>query len=220
MNSRSKDSLYDTAAALRLVDSTLEDMAGIAPSPAPDASPAGERHSLAQLTDRLEQGYAELLQAISVLRQTRSVMERSTVERFSQTTDKLQEVSAATEVAAAGILDGIDKAIGIVDQLDAADGDAADARGRDLRQALRDQLFEVMGHMQFQDITSQQLAFASAVMSEMEARLSALVKLLDPVGDAPAAPLPAGAFDPHATTQRREQRQALADALIAATEKK
>ena len=51
-----------------------------------------------------------------------------------------------------------------------------------------------------QDITSQQLAYASAVMSAMEARLTTIAR----------------AFEPAAATLSREDSQAIADQVIAA----
>ena len=54
------------------------------------------------------------------------------------------------------------------------------ATGEDLRGPLRDELFEVMGCLQFQDITSQQLSYASSILFEMESRLAKLSDAFDP----------------------------------------
>ncbi len=217
MTSRTHGALYDSEAALRLVDSTLQEMTGVsseglAPAPAP-APPAPSIDALAL---RLEQGYAELVRTLSTLRQTRSVLETTAVAPIHATHDKLKQVSAATEVAATDILNGIDRAVAMVDDLDTLDANDPERRAPEVRGALRDELFALMGHMQFQDITSQQLAYASAVLSEMEARLASLCDLFDPTQGTPRTVLGAiGAFDPLASTQGREERQAVADAVVA-----
>ena len=216
MTSRTHGALYDSEAALRLVDTTLREMTGeSADAVVPAAAPVGL--SIGALAQRIEQGYAELVQTLSTLRQTRSVLEQSAVAPIHVTHDKLKQVSAATEVAATDILNGIDRAVAMVDELDALDGQDPERRAPEVRGALRDELFAVMGHMQFQDITSQQLAHASAVLSKMETRLVTLCQLFDPAqGPGSAALEVLGAFDDHATTSGREERQAVADEVVAA----
>jgi hypothetical protein len=82
---------------------------------------------------------------------------------------------------------------------------------------MRDEIFGMMGALQFQDITTQQLAYAASVLSDMEARLLQIAKLFDPaaamVGAAVTRPDPR-TFDPSATTQRADERQALADQIF------
>jgi hypothetical protein len=80
-----------------------------------------------------------------------------------------------------------------------------------------------MGALQFQDITSQQLAHASAVLVDMEARLIDIARLFDTKVDvssfvsqvASAAP-DERTYDPNATTRDSESRQALADEIFTA----
>jgi hypothetical protein len=78
-----------------------------------------------------------------------------------------------------------------------------------------------MGALQFQDITSQQLSHASAVLIEMENRMLDVAKLFDQnaahVGFLTDGPLGApdhATYDPNATTLNAETRQALADEIF------
>src|SRR6185437_5897864 len=117
------------------------------------------------------------------------------------TKDKLAEVSSATEVAANGILDGLDRAIAFVDELDAI-ADTDETRAIAVRSSLRDELFQAIGCLQFQDITSQQLNYASSLLVDMEARLSSLSDALDPNTSAIVEPVTAPGlrtFDPGAS---------------------
>lgn len=219
MTDRARAALYDTEAALRLVDSTLQDMTGVAPvDPPPAAARSSAPLTVPQdLAGMVGKGYAELVRVLDTLRQTRSALEKSAVERLQQTHDKLRDVSEATEVAATDILNGIERAMGMIDELDTLDGQDPEHRAPAVRATLRDELFAVMGHMQFQDIAAQQLAYASAVLQEMEARLTSVVGTFDPaVAEVPPPTAIRGPFDPEATTQNREQRQAMADAIVAA----
>ena len=150
------------------------------------------------------------------------MLEKTTTEKFHHMHDKLREVSNATEMAATDILNGLERSVAMVDQLDAkaADGDAPG--GADLRNSLRDELFGLMSCMQFQDVTSQQLSYASSVLLEMEARLAELATVLDPavlagkkqISLAPPAPSGPVTFDPNASTENAKERQAVADEIF------
>lgn len=225
--------LYDSEATLRLVDSAIQDMGELGgEEPAPPtleqrlqaAVSPGANLGLIGLSDTLARGYAEILGVLDSLRQSRHLLERAAVEKIQTTHDKLREVSNATETAATDILNGLDRANGMVDDLDAYAGEHGepDDRASNIRNLLRDELFALMGHMQFQDITSQQLNYASAVLTEMEARLANIARVFDPASFAAAQervteddPGPV-TFDPNASTQNRAERQAVADLIVAA----
>jgi hypothetical protein len=233
MSKQPGEVLYESEATLRLVDSAIQDMGDLEAAPEQGLEDrlrtalnrgSGAPIGLVGLSDLLARGYSEILAVLDSLRQSRNLLERATVEKIQHTHDKLLEVSNATEVAATDILDGLERATNMVDDLDgvAAESGAPDERGAGIRAALRDELFALMGHMQFQDITSQQLSYASAVLSEMEARLDQIAKVFDPSGLGAAATLVPAApsqepvtFDPEASTQNRAERQAVADAIVA-----
>jgi len=171
------------------------------------------------LPEMLLKAYTEIRGVLDNLRQSRNVIEQATVEKLHHTSAKLLEVSSATEVAATGILDGLDRAIAVVDELDGMEG-ATQPNAVDARNRLRDELFAVQACVQFQDITNQQLAHASSLLVDMEERLVGLARTLDPnMMDEPApaiepAPHIELAFDPNATIDGAEVRQALADSIF------
>ena len=217
------DLLYDSEAALRLIDVALDELRGESFSAAESRrqelrAPSPERIvGLGSVTRVLAHAYADVMGALGSLRETRAILEHVAADRLKSTNDKLIEVSSATEVAATDILDGIERAIAMVDTL------APSNAGHDAATiaSLREELFRVMGCMQFQDITCQQLAHASSVLSDMERRLIDIARLFDPTAfgelalDA-ATGTGGGAahFDSHASTKNAEARQAVADEVV------
>jgi chemotaxis regulatin CheY-phosphate phosphatase CheZ len=234
--------LYDSEAALRLVDSAIEDLRDTHDHDAArSATPSAELRELLDasgslglvgLTTVLTRAYGEIVGTLGKLRESRTVLEKTTVEKLQHMHDKLREVSNATEMAATDILNGLERSVAMVDDMDAK-ANAGDAQGgADLRNKLRDELFALMGCMQFQDITTQQLSYASSVLVEMETRLAELATILDPatlaggkVGAAAAAasaPAPAAGpatFDPNASVENAAARQAVADEIFAPRQK-
>ena len=212
------DLLLDSEASLRLVDSVLAEIRDPGdPDPVPAPAAATE---FAAVPTLLLRAYGETNNALNALRQGRGVIEQTAVEKLHLTNEKLRQVSSATEVAATDIMDGLDRAIALVDDLEAT---ADPARLDEIRGSLRDELFGMMGHLQFQDITTQQLSHASSTLVEMEGRLVALARMFDPgqfgislPAQALATPLGV-AFDPAATTQGAETRQAMADQIFTAS---
>jgi hypothetical protein len=213
--------LYDSEAALRLVDSAIEDIrkpdphAGMSLDPVPAAHFRDLLHAAGPLgpngmSQVLARGYSEIVSVLGSLRESRNVLDRATTEKLQHTHAKLREVTNATEIAATDILDGLDRSVALVNEMDvkAAEGDAA--AGLDLRNKLRDELFELVGCMQFQDITMQQLTYASSVMTEMETRLAELATILDPgtLGVGGLASSASGAIE------SAESRQAVADEIF------
>ena len=225
--------LYDSEAALRLVDGEI---AALRPVPSPDTTamthhehpaamhlralldqPEGQPVGLAALPFILERANQEIQSVLANLRDSRDALETATVEKLQHTNEKLKEVTSATEVAATDILDALDRAQNMVDDLEAADADGDKAKAQTTRDLLREEIFGMMGALQFQDITTQQLTYAASVLGDMESRLLQIAKLFDPatvmVRVATDGPDPR-TFDPRATTRNAEQRQALADEIF------
>ena len=172
--------------------------------------------SVSDLPETLLKAHAEIVNVLRRIRASRDALESATVGKLHHTKDKLAEVSSATEVAANGILDGLDRAIAFVDELDSIAG-TDQARATIVRASLRDELFQAIGCLQFQDITSQQLNYASSLLVDMEARLGALSDALDPNGSVVVEPPTAPSvrtFDPGASIHNAEGRQALADSIF------
>ncbi|HEX7049124.1 MAG TPA: hypothetical protein VF188_02845 [Longimicrobiales bacterium] len=215
--------LSDSEETLRLVDALLEELRG--------HDPGDDRIArlLDELTDRepglsvlplmLLRAYDEITRTLDVLRRSRGAIERAAVERVQHTHAKLREVSSATELAATDMLDGLDRALGLLDQLDAAARDRGDPNADDerLRAELRDEVFRLIGCLQFQDITAQQLGHASSALLDVEQRLDAIAQLFDPgamlADEAPGADR-GSVFDPAASMSDAERRQALVDEIF------
>lgn len=199
--------LLDSAASLRIADRIVRELGD------GDSVDVEDPASAAALPGVLLRAYMEIVSILESLRRSRSLLEQSAMDRLQQTHVKLREVSSATEVAATDMLDGLDRALGLVDDLD---GDSEDTRNQ-----LRDELFRVISCLQFQDITAQQLGYASTVLEDIDQRLNSLVRLIDQsLPDAP--PTGAGAplgldgrpYDPEASTEDATTRQALADEIF------
>lgn len=215
-SSRAHEVLYESEATLRLVDHELHELRS---SPDPTRQPG-----LSDLPAILERANSQILNVLSRLRETRAALQNSAMEKLQSTHDKLKEVTSATEDAAINIMDACDRASQMVDELDAIDSapEPDRAKGAEIRGTLRDEIFMMMGALQFQDITTQQLNHASAVLVEMEQRLLDVAKLFDANGDASELMgraydvVDTSTFDPNATTQNAEGRQALADEIFTA----
>lgn len=215
-SSRAHEVFYESEAALRLVDQELtglHDVRDVAP-------PAAPTLSLADLPNILEQANAQILNVLARLRESRAALQTTALEKLQTTHEKIREVTSATEDAAINIMDACDRATQMVDELDTID--ASETPDRDkasgIRANLRDELFLMMGALQFQDITSQQLAHASSVLVEMENRLLEVAKLFDHNVEANVALTQSApdekTYDPNATTRDAEGRQALADEIF------
>lgn len=214
--------LYDSEAALRLVDSALGELqagaqAPVATTPASSAPAFAAPTAPVDLPGLLLKAYGEISSVLASLRQSRDAIAEASVAKIQQTNAKISEVTSATEVATIDILNSLDRAQGLVDELDTLDAGSADSPASAVRARLRDELFQVTGCLQFQDITTQQLNHASSVLVETEQRLGQLAEIFDPGFFGIRIPEVAAVrqtFDPAASTANAEVRQALADAIF------
>ncbi|WP_396213472.1 hypothetical protein [Gemmatimonas sp.] len=212
---RAQTAYYESEAALRLVDQELDTLRDSA-----EASSRLASVSLADLPLILERANNQIRAVLNHLRETRQALQSTTFDKLQTTHDKIREVTSATEDAATNIMDACDRASQLVDELDTIDAAETPDRQKalELRSTLRDELFMMMGALQFQDITSQQLAHASTVLVEMENRLADISNLFDSNSavERPLASLAIdeNSFDPNATTRNAEQRQNIADEIF------
>lgn len=220
-NSRAETVLYESEALLRLVDHEIHELRDVA---SPDQSYLTV--SLGDLPLILERANQQILNVLAHLRETRTALRSTAFEKLQSTHEKIREVTSATEDAAINIMDACDRANHLVDELDAIDQQESPDRVKAsaLRVTLRDEIFMMMGALQFQDITSQQLSHASAVLVEMESRLLEVARMFDSSitierssGAAAQAPANEQTYDPNATTRNAEVRQALADQIFTAS---
>ena len=180
---RRKELLSDSEATLRQVQGVLADFGST-----PDREDVvDERHrdsgrrvaGLTELVEILLTTYGEIMSVIDSLRKSRGMLEQAAMERLKSTHEKLAEVSSATEMAATGMLDGLDRALVLVDHMEAADESGTPGEGSRLRGNLRDELHSLINLLQFQDITAQQLGYAGAVLLDIEDRLVELARIFD-----------------------------------------
>ena len=218
--------LDDSEATLRQVKGVLSDFAGHGTDSSQDVGGNGidladPPEGLEDLVKMLVTTYSEIMEVIEALRQSRGLLEEQSMERLQQTHGKLVEVSSATEVAATGIMDGIDRALTLVDELE-PDAEESESDGAEAREQLRQELHQIMDLLQFQDITSQQLGYASSVLFDIEKRIVQVSELfnsriglagLELSSDAAAQEL-SETCDPNASTLDAEERQALADEIF------
>jgi hypothetical protein len=217
------DLLYDSEASLRLVDHAIEEL-NEAGAEMDRETRAFLEHVMSQpggfheLSRTLLRAYAETIGIVARMRESRVMVEQGGLERIKALDGKLREASAATESAAADILDGLGRAIAVVERLDDDGSDAQ--RRRELVASLRNELYEVTAHLQFQDITAQQLGQIAGLLGETRQRLAQILSVFAPAavriglsGPALVAtdPIPA---DP--VSQPSADSQADADALFAA----
>ncbi len=150
------------------------------------------------------------------LKSSTSALEAEGLGKLRQTSEQLEKVTNATESAANGILDGIDRSLNLVGELDALDTSGS-VEAAEKRALLKDNLFDALNCVQFQDITSQQIRHASSLLADMEQRFGSLVSALDPatISQLTArAPTAHAHFDPDAMFGERESRQAEADKVF------
>jgi chemotaxis regulatin CheY-phosphate phosphatase CheZ len=156
---------------------------------------------------------------LQLLRDGRTALQDVPAREIGDSIGKLHDVCAATEAAATRIMDGIDRAQAMIEQLDnlaeqpTLNGEIEEAT---VRARLREELFAVIGSLQFQDITSQQLGHVSKMLGDVGRRIHASAQLLD--GACGEAEMLAGEAHPvfaeSASTRDVGERQAAADALF------
>ncbi len=223
--------LKDSEATLREVAGILLELwdrggSGVSSDHEEKGNGNGKYRRLGDLVGILMTTYREIQSVLLGIREGRGILQQAAMERVKRTHQKLEEVTLTTEVAATDMLDGLDRALALVDTILPAD--AQDAPGDQVREVageqLREELHRLVILLQFQDITAQQLAHAVGVLAEVEDRLEALTRLFDlhQLDSDEELMRLAGKekgdfspnFDPAASTQDAESRQALADEIF------
>lgn len=230
------DVLGDSESTLRQVSSALSglwdgtELETITPENGSDAlsALATEPTTLAELLDSIGRAYREIVGVISSLQESRGILETAAMARLKHTNEKLREVSSATEMATTGIMDGIDRALAMVGTLEEMADTSDHAESTEVRRNLEEELHGIMTLLQFQDITAQQLGYASGVLTDIEQRLFRIAKVFErsglwsPQDNLEEEPQDANGnsedlpetCDPEASTLNGEGRQALADEIF------
>jgi hypothetical protein len=201
-STRARQVLYESEAALRLVDHELIGLHDVRDAAEPEAR-ATPMLALSELPDVLEQANAQILHVLSRLRASRATLNTASLEKRARAQGDPGHDMPATNDAAA---------------------DVEEAGGTEANR--RDGLFLKMGALPFQNLTGQQLSQASAVLADMENRLFEVAKLFDAHTDQAETPSDAatdaarraahvtGSRD--VTPRRAESRQARSDEIFTA----
>src|SRR6185436_5868353 len=153
--------LYDSEASFRLVDHAIQELSASGAELDREASGflahvMAQPGGFAELSRTLLRAYAETAGIVGRFRETAGMLDSTGIDKLKEMHGHLQEVSSATEVATHGILDGLTRAVSLVEKLDEAET-LSDAERHKMVSSLREELGGVVNHLQFQDITAQQL---------------------------------------------------------------
>jgi chemotaxis regulatin CheY-phosphate phosphatase CheZ len=207
--------LYDSEASLRLVDHAIEELNETGADVDSDArgflehvmkQPGG----FAELSRTLLRAYAETVGIVQRLRESCGMAGADGDDKMQQMNGRLREIATATETATKSILDSVTRATAVADKLDTA----SEAERTQLMASLREELNGVAHHLQFQDITSQQLGHISSLLSDMRQRITQIITIFAQPS-VNFAKEDHGAFDPNASTAAATERQAVADEIFA-----
>jgi hypothetical protein len=177
------------------------------------ANRLGGRPDLAALPTLVVRAYSEVIEALGGIRLGRETIQTYTFERIQKGHSKLSEVNSATESATLELMNGIDRALALLERVGSELPVAGP--GRTALEVLKDEMNELFGHLQFQDITAQQLAGVGALLEDIEGRVRGVAALFNqrtpPTGE--AAP-ERGAFNAEASFASVKDRQAMIDAAF------
>ena len=207
--------LYDSEASLRLVDHAIEELndsgAGLdSDSRGFLAHVMAQPGGFAELSRTLLRAYAETVGIVQRIRESTGMVDETGVDKLQQMHGRLREVSTATENATTGILDSVTRAITIADSLDSV----SDVERKQLVASLKDELRAIPNHLQFQDITAQQLGHIANVVIDMRKRIAQIVTMFAPPVVTFEKEDPA-THDPNASTVASATGQAVADEIFA-----
>lgn len=179
------------------------------------------RPALTDLPTMILRAHGEISDILGGIRLTREAIQAHTVERIRESKDRLNDVSATTENATMELMNGLDRSLELINSLEIQSQGQADSGGFE---ALRAQVSALYNHLQFQDITAQQLQGIAASLLEIELRMAAVTALFDHgvLAASTAMPLPAVvaessaglAYNPDATMRHSRADQAMVDAAF------
>lgn len=179
------------------------------------------RPALTELPAMMLRAYGEISEILAGLRLTRQAIEAHTVDHIRDSKNRLHDVSATTENATIELMNGLDRSIELINSLETQANGRADSTGFS---SLRDQVSALYNHLQFQDITAQQLQGVTHSLLEIELRMSSVAALFDHGVLAAGAVLPSLspgkessahlAYNPDASMNHSRADQAMIDAAF------
>lgn len=173
---------------------------------------------LLELPAVLLHAHEQITEILAGIRVTRATIEAHAVERIRDTQNKLSDVTLTTESATLELMNGLDRSLELINSLEARAGAAAATDGFE---DLRGHVSTLYNHLQFQDITAQQLQGVTHSLIDLEVRVTAAATLFDRGFGTTPAPVHAEllapgasrhlAYNPDATMRRGTADQALID---------
>jgi chemotaxis regulatin CheY-phosphate phosphatase CheZ len=158
--------------------------------------------------------HSELARALQSIRDTREAIQSYSMERLRDTHVRLSEVSSTTETAAMEMLNGLDRTLAMIDQLESG---SREASPKATCEAVRNEVNQLYVLLQFQDIIAQKLRGVGGLLVEVEQRVETVANLFEDAfeAEAPRPPLPVptqeASYNPDASTRDTPQRQAMVD---------
>lgn len=215
--------LYDSEASLRLVDHAIEELSASGAELDREATGflahvMAQPGGFAELSRTLLRAYAETAGIVGRFRETAGMLDSTGIDKLQQMHGHLREVTSATETATTDILDGLSRAGSLVEQLDGA-STLSDVDRHQMASSLREELSNVVNHLQFQDITGQQLKHIGSLLGDMNRRITQVVTIFSPpsvtfAGEPLLAPTPPAREASYPGVIDREG-QAVADEIFA-----
>lgn len=169
--------LFESEATLRLVDSLLDELQDIgseshhgpAGMHALQLEPPLDQDDFSELPQLLTAAASQARAVLAALAQSRGVLDRTALAKLPAGGDEHLDTPSAIEVRG-----GLERALLLVDRLDAGNGPSP------VQQLLREEILDMLEGVRAQEITEQQLNYASSVLRDTELQLSALVQRLSP----------------------------------------
>lgn len=163
------------------------------------------RPTLLALPTLLVHARAELRDVLDGLQVSREELRSRVVDRLRASHGIVGEVNATAESATMALLNALDGALQSVSGMKGLEGDAVEAA----RAKLEEEISAMYAHLQFQDITSQQLQGVAANLANVQEQIDAVARLFEqraaahdaPRADAAGEPSQHLAFNPQASFQ-------------------
>jgi hypothetical protein len=216
-----QDQILDSMASLRLAGALVSELKEQAEAMGADAvEEAVEAAPVASLPNILMRTSQEITAVLNSLYRSRVLLEQAAVPRLQRTHVRLKEVTQATESATHDMLDKLDRASLLIDEIGVritTGIPASDKEALQLHADLREEAHRLVMCLQFQDIVTQQIGYATHVLEETERRMTQLASQFKTTvfGQAELEIADDGEwsahFDPDATTTCPHERQAIAD---------
>lgn len=215
-----EEQIIDSMASLRLAGALVSELKEQAEAM---GAAAEEETPVASLPTILIRTSHEITAVLNSLYRSRTLLEQAAVPRLQRTHARLKEVSDATESATHDMLDKLDRASQLIDEIGSrvvAGIPAGDPAALQLHADLREEAHRLVLCLQFQDIVTQQIGFATHVLEETERRMTQLANQFKSTvfGQAEASGDDNAAwghhYDPDATASCPDERQALADSVF------